>query len=286
MSITATDDFTLADLIPVLDVAIRSQEVASGKILDDPNDPSSAASLYRDASERMDSICSDSPDSGYWACRSGCSACCHQSVPVTAVEALAIADLIRDTTSPQEQKAVVVRLRQNAKRYRSSAPFGSSPVECALLDERGTCTVHPARPLRGRGYYSFSATKCAAFRDGSDEETVPVDPHTSATMRGVQAGLSGAIRNRGRDGDYYELHSAVLCALETPDARARWENSESIFADCTSPAAAPDDVWIAPQEDGSVVKLCRTCDGRSKPRLQLVLIGESEVFDQLQESGD
>ena len=114
---------------------------------------------------------------------------------------------------------------------------------------------------------------CQAAYEGRSDEAVPVDPHTIATMRGVQAGLSGAIR---RNGKYYELHSAVLCALETANARQRWEEGEDVFAGCTAPAAKPDDVWLAPQEDGSVVKLCRAHNGQNEPHLQLVMIGEHQ----------
>jgi len=192
-----------------------------------------------------------------------------------------MADLVRREFTEEAQKAVILRLRANAGRNGPSlrSPSSSTPVPCAMLDDRGTCTAHAARPLRCRGYHSLSATKCDAALNGQDDVAVPVDPHSCASMRGVQAGLSGAIRNSRRDGDYYDLHSAVLCALETPDSRRRWENGEDVFAACASTVAVPDDVWIAPQEDGSVVKLRRACCGQEEPHLQLVLIGEDRVID-------
>lgn len=271
------DDFTLADLVPVLDTAMRSQEAAADKILDDQRTRSLSDSLYRDASERMNAIDSESPYCSQWACRSGCSACCHQSIPVTAVEALSLADHLRQELSAEELSVVLPRLRENTEKYRSLSPrkLGSARIRCAFLDARESCSVYAARPLRCQGYHSLSATKCESVYNGQDDEFVPVDPHTTVSMRGVQAGLSGAIQRSGRDGGYYELHSAVLCALETSDARRRWENGEDVFVACTPTAAVPNDVWIAPQEDGTVVKLRRTRGDQAEPSMQLVLINEN-----------
>jgi hypothetical protein len=49
---------------------------------------------------------------------------------------------------------------------------------------------------------------------------------------GVSYGLVEATAALGLEFARYELESAVLCALEMPDATARWLRGERVFAGC------------------------------------------------------
>jgi hypothetical protein len=49
---------------------------------------------------------------------------------------------------------------------------------------------------------------------------------------GVSYGLVEATAALGLESARYELESAVLCALEVPDATARWLRGERVFAGC------------------------------------------------------
>jgi hypothetical protein len=49
---------------------------------------------------------------------------------------------------------------------------------------------------------------------------------------GVSGGLQRTLVAAGLDGNLYELSSAVLCALETPRAVARFLQGEDLFANC------------------------------------------------------
>jgi Fe-S-cluster containining protein len=274
------DDWSLADLIPVLDASLRGAEDAAGQILEGgPVDKSRR--LFDDASQRIDEACDASPFQDAWACRPGCSACCFQSVPITPVEALAVADYLRDRLSPDQLESVRDLLRQNEQRYSqlSVQQRGYTRVRCAFLDAQGHCSIHPSRPLRCRGFHSFCATQCELVRAG-ETAAVPIDPQTNVAMRGVQSGMSAEVQKHHCDGDYYELHSAVLRSLDVPDARRLWERGENVFVECARPNAVPDDLWIAPQEDGSVVKLRRLNDPQSSARIQLVHIQADRVLEQ------
>jgi hypothetical protein len=50
--------------------------------------------------------------------------------------------------------------------------------------------------------------------------------------QGAETGLAEALVSAGRDGNVYELNSALATALNTPNAAARWASGEEIFAGC------------------------------------------------------
>jgi hypothetical protein len=191
---------------------------------------------------------------------------------VTAVEALTLTAHLKKESSPQDLCDLRIRLRQNAERYaaRAMTEVHGDPVRCPLLGGDQTCSVYPVRPLRCRGFHSLCAADCQAVLDGDRQASPPVDPQTNVAMRGIQAGLSGALRRQGKDGNYYRLESAVLRALETPNATQRWEQGEDVFAGCVRTLAVPDSLWIAPQDDGSIVELRRQDNQPNGPKIELV----------------
>lgn len=223
--------------------------------------------LYRDASDRLTLDCSRSPFQQQWACGSGCSACCFQTVPVTPVEALQLANDVRERLSDGEQKQVVERLRENAEHYSATPNENRVPgIRCAFLDDSGCCRVHSSRPLRCRGHYSLSRNKCEAVLRGA-EKAIPTDSHARVFMRGTQSGLSGALRWKGLDGSYYELHSAVLRALETATEK-RWAQGEEVFSSCEKTNSVPDVVLRMHRGDGSIVDFCRVTDAAGNPSVE------------------
>ena len=252
---------------------MSSQEFAADALLAGA-DSQTASSLYCDASNRLSDFCAASPYRSAWACELGCSACCFQSVPVTAVEALALADFLHEEISPQRLGEIRVCLQQNIEHACPSSASQSCapPIRCALLDEDSQCSVYPVRPLRCLGFHSLGAGGCQALLQGDRSALVPIDPQTNVAMRGIQSGLSGALRKCGKDGHYYRLDFALLRALDTPNATERWEQGEDIFAGCTRSMAIPDGLWTAPQDDGSIVELRRQSNQRSGPKIELIHI--------------
>ena len=45
--------------------------------------------------------------------------------------------------------------------------------------------------------------------------------------------LTSVLRADHRDGGFYELHGAVLRALDATDCATRWASGEDVFAGCT-----------------------------------------------------
>jgi Fe-S-cluster containining protein len=116
------------------------------------------------------------------SCREGCGACCRQAVPITAVEARAIAEWLEE--QPAERQTILrERFRQAAARLEESGiaqalrELGTEPayetlhelvlkyfamgIPCPFLEEE-RCTIHEIRPLRCREYLVVSpAEHCA-----------------------------------------------------------------------------------------------------------------------------
>ena len=99
---------------------------------------------------------------GAVACRAGCDHCCHQSVGVTAPEALAIFDHLKTTLSGPELAKVATRVSALHGRTRglSSRERFSPDHPCPFL-EAGRCSIYEVRPLACRGMNSLDAEECA-----------------------------------------------------------------------------------------------------------------------------
>ncbi|HEV2323939.1 MAG TPA: YkgJ family cysteine cluster protein [Terracidiphilus sp.] len=116
------------------------------------------------------------------SCREGCGACCRQAVPISPVEARAIAEWLGE--QPEERRAALLeRFRRAAARLEESgiaqAARETGPettrdgmhelglryftlgIPCPFLeDER--CTIHEIRPLRCREYLVVSSAEHCA----------------------------------------------------------------------------------------------------------------------------
>ncbi len=116
------------------------------------------------------------------SCREGRGACCRQAVPITPVEARALAEWL-DALPEGRQKVVRARFRGAARRLEESgvarrvrelAPdcgreaahelglrYFALGIACPFLEEE-RCTIHEMLPLRCREYRVYSpAEKCA-----------------------------------------------------------------------------------------------------------------------------
>jgi Fe-S-cluster containining protein len=111
-----------------------------------------------------------------FSCHEGCGACCRQAVPITAVEARAIADWL--SAQPEERQAVLrARFQQAAAKLEESGIAGelrtavskkdrdaihnlglryfALGIPCPFLEQE-RCTIHEIRPLRCREYLVVS----------------------------------------------------------------------------------------------------------------------------------
>jgi Fe-S-cluster containining protein len=170
-----------------------------------------------------------------WECKSGCSWCCHQQVSVTAVEAIAIADKMRADYPPDWIEAIKVKVDSAARVISpmvKSEDYLKARVPCALLAEGGQCSIYANRPLMCRSYSSFSVNSCKQCFDEPERDYVEMDNFALSVGLGIIDGMLSACIEKHRDGLMYEFHSALLRALEVPDASERWQRGERVFDGC------------------------------------------------------
>jgi Fe-S-cluster containining protein len=169
------------------------------------------------------------PPEGQPACRAGCAFCCAIPVSVQPPEALYMALHLRERLNADELAALVARLRHRveARRGWTIEQRRTHQCRCVFLKADWRCGIYEGRPLACRGYTSQSAEACQEDRD-----TIPVHGGVMYATSGVSYGLVEATEALGLESARYELESAVLCALEVPDATERWLRGERVFAGC------------------------------------------------------
>ncbi len=171
-------------------------------------------------------------------CAPGCSFCCHIPVAISVPEALGLAAYLKGHFSPQALRLVRDKIAKNAAIVdgMTTNEHARANVKCALLTDDGKCSAYEARPIPCSSWCSLSRVQCeAAFAADPVTAEVEIDATVHTTGRGVQAGLCAGVVQSGLDGNTYELHSALLRALDTPDAEERWARGEDVFAGCKEP---------------------------------------------------
>ncbi len=177
-----------------------------------------------------------SPARGEWACERGCSWCCHQWVSVTPAEAIGIAESLREAFPDEWMPRLRGLLASRCERIATMTGFADyerAQLPCAFLAGDGACGIYEWRPVMCRSYHSLDRRQCAERHADGGVGEVTLDSVTIVTGRAVINGVKIASEAVARDGAFYEMHSAVLCALDAPDAGERWARGEAVFAACT-----------------------------------------------------
>jgi len=184
------------------------------------------------------------PSARRWACRSGCSFCCHNAVSVSAPEAFRLAREVRALPA-LEQAAVRATLLNRAAELSALtlAEQAQRRTPCALLSPHGICQAYAARPLPCIGMVSLDRDACERVFHGPDGTTkIPVDRLWFTVSGAHNLALRLASRDAGLAHVRYELHDALCLALAEPTAEARWLAGEDPFAACR-----PDPTSVAPE---------------------------------------
>lgn len=212
--------------------AVTATKLLSGRSADSCSDL--IQSIHAGAQQAMDA----GPNEGKHACHKGCPGCCHSMISLTAPEACVISDWVRDRMSPQEAAAIRQNAAENAAKAKDkgSTEYAESMLWCPFLDSHLSCSIHSVRPLSCRAWNSLSLEACHdCYFSNHADKTLPLDGHTYEIGQGVRSGLSDGIKAMGLDGNHYELNSAMVTALDTPDAAERWARGEPVFEDCHQP---------------------------------------------------
>jgi hypothetical protein len=202
--------------------------------------PEGLFALVANALDTMEAVWSDlKADTVDYACKKGCSWCCHQSVMATAAEVLYAAKFLHDNLSPSE----VLRLRDKvAARARQTEGLDNDQrmdrrIACAFLNEN-ICTIYPVRPLQCRGGYSEDADYCRNLLEHREETQTAV---ANGTIDGkyllvpkmlydsAQVGMAGALQKDGLNSDPLDLATAMAIALGDRDIADKWLRGLPVF---------------------------------------------------------
>ena len=155
-------------------------------------------------------------------CRAGCGTCCIVNVAVLIPEAVAIVEYVENRA--QAFSGLDQRLNRTWHRVRGVEDDERvcMRVPCVFLDDAGSCSIYPVRPLLCRGVTSTSAEDCrASFNANLFNEKIAV--RMSLFQREIYdrafLGLSEGLETKGRDGRSFELTGIVRYLLRSPYRR-------------------------------------------------------------------
>ncbi len=198
-----------------------------------------ARSAMHLASEMSEQFLDKLP-AGTVACKSGCAHCCHQPVGITAIEAIAIVDRLRQTLSETELSRVAERVAEAREKARgaSTAERFSAEQPCPFL-EAGQCSIYDVRPLVCRGMNSRDAEACARIvSDPAARDEFLANPatgHAFAVPVRVSLSLSvglqlGLFELYGLDMRPLDLIAAIhLLLTRGPPLESEWLLGEAPF---------------------------------------------------------
>ena len=157
------------------------------------------------------------------ACRAGCGSCCRVNVAVLRPEAVNIARYLQQTLSTRELR----ELKQQMKAL-CVAISGLDDDEriavrknCVFLDDAGSCSIYPVRPLLCRSITSTSAADCRealAMQVFGESKPVLMNLMQKNLMNVAFQGLASAMEDHGLDAHGQELTAAVLAVLVEKEA--------------------------------------------------------------------
>lgn len=175
------------------------------------------------------------------ACSAGCAHCCHQSVGVTGMEALTVAQYLARTLTPDAYAHTVARIRKARDRTRGleyRARFHPD-LPCAFLSDSGHCTIYPVRPLVCRAVNSLDAEQCSANLNDDEQRATYLRTNVGAdallgpirASHAISAGLQLAGQQvYGLDMRPLDLIAAVDELLSNPDAAKDWLEGSSTLS--------------------------------------------------------
>ncbi len=169
-------------------------------------------------------------------CAKGCASCCALRVTALAPEVFVLADYLRATAPALQRHGIdlmaAVREADAATRGLDEAARVAARRRCAFV-VKGVCLIHRARPLSCRGHASHDRRACADAAAGRVDQVPYSGPHRVVRLL-LQAALQAALRDDGKAWGAYELHHALVLALDRPDAQAAWALGEDPLAEAAA----------------------------------------------------
>jgi hypothetical protein len=235
---------------PLLDLA-RELRGEFADALRVARDAGTAVAVAKIAQRSLKASAEHLPERANWACRSGCSFCCHNAVSVSAPEAFRLADAVR-RLPPAERASLEGDLRTRAAEVAGLTlrEQANRRTPCALLASDGSCRRYAERPLPCIGLASFDRAACErVFQGLGKADLIPIDNVLLSVSGAHNLALRLACRDLGLSPARYELHDALVVALDDPDAERRWLAGEDPLARCR-----PDLTSVGPEAEAELAR--------------------------------
>ena len=113
-------------------------------------------------------------------CKQGCSACCHQRFSVFSIEADHIKNWFA-ALSESEKKSLLENWREDL----SLRSPDDKTLACVFLDDKGACTIYPARPLICR---TQGLPLALLKEETQSRQQLDICPLNRDVLAGVEAG--------------------------------------------------------------------------------------------------
>ena len=183
---------------------------------------------FNDFNQQAEQQCQGQPT---LACHKGCATCCSIRVTATAPEVLLVARHLREQSSAELCRRLLLRLLEadDLTRDLDEAERVKLRLRCPFIEKRA-CVIYPVRPLACRGHASYSRQACIQAAAGR-RHSVPysISHHTSRAL--VQNALQSALRDAGLAWASYELNHALRLALADAESETAWLAGEDVFAE-------------------------------------------------------
>ncbi len=202
--------------------------------------PDGLNALVANVIETMEDLWSDlEAEMPAYACKKGCSACCHQSVMATAAEVLHAAEFLHKNLTASE----VLRLRDRVAARAKETDFLDNDqrmdkhIPCSFLKD-DICSIYPVRPLQCRGGFSEDSEYCRNLLERREETQAGV---ANGAIEGkylllpkmlydsAQVGMAGALSKDGLNSDPLDFATAMAIALGDRDIADKWLRGQPVF---------------------------------------------------------
>lgn len=205
------------------------------------------------------------------ACKKGCSHCCFQIVGISVAEALTIAEHVAANYSEEELSSLLARMEAHLA-AQSSLPLGEPFIHACPFLVDDACSIFTVRPLVCRGFESFDAEACRAFKQAPGQVVVE-RPLLSRTLSGaVAAGLRSGFAGAPQMRYVLELVAGTHAAITVENAAERTASGERLFRSACLPLMKGAQSSVDAEGGGVIrsvdqlLEFCRLSLGYEAPR--------------------
>lgn len=174
------------------------------------------------------------PDKEQIACQAGCGTCCMLNVAVLFPEVVAIVEYVVNSWPLDRQRNLAARVAELYRKVRhyDDDQWLTLRESCAFLDEAGSCSIYPVRPLICRSVTSVDPRHCEeALEDPFSGTARPIlmNLFQKSLMETTFIALGDALEQMGFDTRSGQLAVGVQRLLVMPELKEIFLNRGEVW---------------------------------------------------------